>query len=220
MGYRPTIAITGPKKGGFSRFFAAVSVFLAGGKPTLVAPDGENQTKEFDGLIITGGDDLERAFFEEDFCELDEIISKHRDALEYRMLHKASNENKPVMGICRGYQLINIYFGGSLYYDIRKANERLKYSILPWKKIDINSQCTLGKINQEDSLQINTLHHQAVKDPAPGFRVCAKDKEGIIQSIEDKKRGIFGVQWHPEYLLYMPSSFRLFLTLIRRAKSS
>lgn len=218
MRYRPVVAITGPRKGGFSRFFIAMSVFLAGGWPRMVVPGNEQSSIHFDALIISGGDDLNYALFENETCELDDIIDSSRDALEYALLHEAVMERKPVLGICRGYQLINVFFGGSLMKDIRRFGQKVRYSPLAWKPIEINEKSCLAEITGTGRLKINTLHHQAVEEPAPGFEVCAEDNRGIIQSIRYKHSlDIYGVQWHPEYLFYLSSHFKLFVNLIKRA---
>lgn len=221
MRSRPVVAITGPKKGGFSRFFIALSVFLAGGRPKMVVPGNEQEQMPFDALIISGGDDLNYALFENETCELDDIIDSKRDALEYALLHEAVVERKPVLGICRGYQLINVFFGGTLMKDIRRFGQKVRYSPLAWKPIEIREKSCLAEITGTGRLKINTLHHQAVEEPAPGFEVCAEDNKGIIQSIRYQSGlDIYGVQWHPEYLFYLSSHFRLFVNLINAAEDA
>lgn len=218
MRSRPVVAITGPDKGGFSRFFIVLAVWLAGGRPRLVTPKIDFATKDFDALIISGGDDLNHALFEEESCELDDIIDSKRDALEYTMLLKAVQEKHPVMGICRGYQLINVFFGGTLIKDIRKPGQKLRYTPLAWKPVKIDAKSCLKTIVGKNRIKINTLHHQAIKTPANGFQICAKDREGIIQSIRHDEREIFGIQWHPEYLFYRKEHFLLFKHLITQAR--
>lgn len=214
MHHRPVVAITGPKRGGIARFFISLGVWLAGGIPHLYPPGRSVEDAAFDALIISGGDDLDHALYEKEFCDLEDIIESERDAQEYRLLHLAYERDLPVFGICRGYQLINVYFGGLLDKDITLTHGRVRYSFLPWKRINIREGSFLRSLVNRPTIKINTLHHQAVDIPAKYFRVCARDHNGMIQAIEHKSRPIGGVQWHPEYLLWHPSHFRLFRTFI------
>ena len=217
MRNRPIVAITGPKRGGIARFFIALCILLTGGKPKLFLENRDLKDNDFDALIISGGDDLNHALYENDFCDLDDIISSKRDALEYSLLHKAYSQNKPVLGICRGYQLINVYFGGTLDKDISLQFGRIKYSIFPWKSITAQEGSFLARFAKQNHLKINTLHHQAVRKSPSTFNVSATDREGMIQAIEHKQRIIFGVQWHPEYLFYLPKQLAIFRRLVTKA---
>ena len=217
MYHRPIIAITGPKKGGIARFFISLAVLLCGGKPKLFLED-KKVSGEFDGLIISGGDDLDHALYESEFCDLDDIISSKRDALEYGLLHKAYVQNRPVLGICRGYQLINVYFGGSLHKDITLHYGKIKYSIFPWKKVSVAKNSLLFTATKDTTLAINTLHHQAIKHIPTRFTISSVDKLNMIQAIEHRFKPIWGVQWHPEYLIYRPKQLAIFKKLITLSK--
>lgn len=217
MHHKPIVAITGPKRGGIARFFICISVWLSGGEPKLFLTNKEIKNKSFDALIISGGDDLNHALYENEFCDLDDIISSKRDALEYNLLHQAYSQDKPVLGICRGYQLINVYFGGILDKDISIYYGKIKYSVFPWKKVQIEQNTLLHTIFDAQTIKINTLHHQAVKKPGAGFTIVCRDNFGIIQAIQHKKKTIFGVQWHPEYLFYRSKQLKIFKTLIQKA---
>lgn len=218
---RPLIVITGPNKGYISRFFIRLSLLLCGARSQVVRPKDNYSNLEMDGLIISGGDDLYYAFFEEESCELDDVITYKRDVLEYTLLHKAIEKNIPVFGICRGYQLINIFFGGKLYKDIRKEGYEYRYTPFAWKNISIKSKGLLQKVLKRREIQINTLHHQAVKDIPKNFKVEAMDEYEIIQSISyrDSKSLIYGVQWHPEYLFFMKNHLKLFKLLVQTASN-
>lgn len=217
--FRPLIIVTGPKKGFISRYFIKFAIFLCGGKSKIVTQNSDFKELEMDGLLISGGDDLYHAFIEEESCEIDDLITYERDILEYKLLHKAIEENKPVFGICRGYQLINVYFGGDLYKDIRKDGYEYRYTPFAWKNIWLKKGRVLNKLTKQLQIKINTLHHQAVKTLPKKFKVEAIDKDNIIQSISMKTKDnlIFGVQWHPEYLFFIPNHLKLFKILVNSA---
>jgi putative glutamine amidotransferase len=219
---RPLIIVTGPKKGFFSRYFIKLSIFLCGGKSKIITDNQDFRNLQMDGLVISGGDDLYNAFIEEESCSLDDIITYERDILEYKLLHKAIEENKPVFGICRGYQLINVYFGADLYKDIRKDGYEYKYTPFAWKDIFLKKGRLLNKITNKLEIKINTLHHQAVKTVPRKFKLEAIDKNNIIQSTSMKTKDnlIFGVQWHPEYLFFIPNHLKLFKCLVLSANSN
>lgn len=217
MPHRPVIAVTGPRRGGIARLFISLGVWLAGGSPRRYPPGRSIEDANFDALIISGGNDLNHALYEKGFCDLEDIIGSERDAQEYRLLHLAYERGLPVFGICRGYQLINVYFGGHLEKDITLRCGPIRYSLLPWKHIVIREGSFLYSLLKRPFLKINTLHHQAIDVPAQPFRVSARDDSGMIQAIEHTTLPIGGVQWHPEYLLWHPAHFRLFRSFIEIA---
>lgn len=219
--HKPTIIVTGPKKGFVSRFFIIFSLFLCGARTKIITPNKPYDDLEMDGLLISGGNDLYNAFIEDKTCKIEDVISYERDVLEYKLLNKAVENNKPVFGICRGYQLINIFFGGELFKDIRRDGYDYKYTPLPWKNISIEKGGILASCLKTSTLKINTLHHQAVKKLPESFKLEAVDKYNIIQSIskKDDDNLIFGVQWHPEYLFYKRQHLKIFKIFVDTVKS-
>lgn len=220
MHNKPLVVITGPKKGFISRFFIKFALFLSGARSKIITPNNPDYDIQMDALLISGGDDLYNAFIENETCELDDIINYERDVLEYRLLHRAIEEKKPVFGICRGYQLINVFFGGDLYKDIRKDGYKYRYTPFAWKDIFLKKGRLLNLLTKQKEIRINTLHHQAVKTVPKNFKVEAIDKDDIIQSISYKTKDnlIFGVQWHPEYLFFMKNHLKLFKMLVANTK--
>ncbi|WP_375723167.1 gamma-glutamyl-gamma-aminobutyrate hydrolase family protein [Arcobacter sp. KX21116] len=219
--HRPTIIVTGPKKGFVSRFFIIFSLFLCGARTKIITPNKPYDDLEMDGLLISGGNDLYNAFIEDKTCKIEDVISYERDVLEYTLLNKAVENNKPVFGICRGYQLINIFFGGELCKDIRRDGYDYKYTPLPWKTISVTKGGILDTCLKTSNLKINTLHHQAVQKLPESFKLEAVDKYNIIQSIskKDDNNLIFGVQWHPEYLFYKKQHLKIFKIFVDTVKS-
>lgn len=165
----------------------------------------EQMIKLIDGLILTGGDDINPLLYgEEPHIKLRNVIPQ-RDIFEYELLRYAHKEKIPVLGICRGHQLINTFFGGTLYQDnslkessyIRhsqaKGNDFLEHTVNIKKNSWFNS--FLG-----GNILTNSYHHQSIKELAKGFKIAAESKDGIVEAIEkiDDEFFCVGIQWHPE----------------------
>lgn len=138
------------------------------------------------------------------------------------MLEQAVRDDLPVLGICRGAQLLNVFHGGTLHQHLMEVIENLvlRRTVLPRKTITIDPQSQLAKImGGVAELRVNSLHHQGVDRLAAGFCVAARDDVGIVQAIEHmKNRFMLGVQWHPEYLPQSRTQQMLFSALVRAAK--
>ena len=144
-------------------------------------------------------------------------LDKERDQLEFGLLHQAVESNIPVLGICRGAQLINVYFKGTLYQDISTFyyEEPNRYSIFPVKKIYIKSGSQLADILGVRELEVNALHHQAVKKAGEDIDIVAQEANKVVQGIESTaKKFVVGVQWHPEYLIQKKRQRRIFKALV------
>lgn len=148
-------------------------------------------------------------------------ISEERDRMEFRLLDDIIRQGKPVMGICRGSQIINVFFGGTLYENINifYYEEPNPYSIFPVKTIHLTPGSMLRKIFNLDSLRVNALHHQAVKKEGKNLRIAAREENRVVQAIEHTGEAfIMGVQWHPEYLLFHKKQRSLFRALTDAAR--
>lgn len=193
--------------------------------PTHLDPD---QTRglydRIDGLILSGGGDiLPGRYGLSRTMDLDEPDPK-RDAFEFATLDLAMNREVPVLGICRGLQVINVALGGSLFEDI--PSERpgsLQHAgsdsrPAPHHPVSLHPQTRLRAIIQEEEIEANSYHHQAIRDPAPGLTICAQSPDGIIEGVElpDFPFGL-GVQWHPERMLEAPSTKAIMRAFIRAA---
>lgn len=144
-----------------------------------------------------------------------------RDHLELQLIDQAVKKNLPVMGICRGSQLMNVYFRGTLYQDINTfyTEEPNKASIFPVKKVFIKSGSLLEKVLSLKSLRVNALHNQAVKDPGESIAIVGQERNQVVQAIESTSHPfMIGVQWHPEYLPQSREHRRLFKALVEEAK--
>ena len=149
--------------------------------------------------------------------------SFERDEFELKLLKKIRDINKPILGICRGMQLINSVYGGSLYQDLKTAGFNLNHNNPQnitdgTHSIAIEKDSILFDIFGEKEI-VNSYHHQAVKDVAEGFRVTSRAKDGIVESMEwTGERYIHLVQFHPEMMIYKHEKFeKIFEDFVKRA---
>ena len=159
-----------------------------------------------DGVLMTGGQDVSPKLYHEEPMEgLVECCGK-RDEMEEIVLEKALEDDKPVLGICRGIQFINAALGGTLYQDIplqhpsgTSHQQRAPYD-MPAHEVTIVEGSPLHKCLSATQLSVNSLHHQAVREPAPGLEVMACSSDGLIEAVHmPGKRFLWAVQWHPEF---------------------
>lgn len=167
----------------------------------------EQQINQIDGLILSGGHDISpERYGEEPFQKLG-ITSSERDSFDFILLEKAKDKNIPILGICRGAQLINVYHGGNLYQDLSYRKEK---TFKHWQGHDsdsvthsvvVNEQSKLYKIVDANEIMVNSFHHQLIKDTPDNFLVAATAKDGGVEAIEAKDYSfLIGIQWHPEML--------------------
>jgi putative glutamine amidotransferase len=148
-------------------------------------------------------------------------IDKERDKMEFNVISHAVAHGLPVLGICRGMQLINVFFKGDLYQEIKPfyLEEINKHSILPYVKIFVERRSRLYSILQCHALKVNALHHQAVRQPGRDIDIVAWEINGLVQAIESVSHDfIIGVQWHPEYLITHKPQRRLFKALVAKGR--
>ncbi len=188
------------------------TVIAAGGVPVIL-PIIENkdaikiQAESIDGIVVMGGHDVSPALFnEEPLSCLEEVLPK-RDNYEIELIKTVKEMKKPILGICRGFQILNVIFGGSLYQDISLAKRDMQIQHRQKAAPDVRTHSIetkdasvmrkiFGKTNK-----VNSYHHMAVKDIAKDFSATAWAPDGIIEAIEYLGDSfIVGVQFHPEML--------------------
>ena len=242
------IAVTGPNEGGTTAWlFTSFNVYLAGGTPVRVTPETFNKEIDFDGVIIGGGSDIHPENFAKEQAKkvkrrlsirIKELLlfpmelvnrmlsgtsyDKQRDEMEKQFIDYALHHKKPILGICRGHQLINAKLGGTMFEStlpLLEQNMRIR-SPFPRKKVIYTKDDSLiSKIAGDDPLKVNAIHSQAVAESAESLEVTAKEEAGITQVVESKNNDkVLGVQWHPEYLFYMKAHRSIFKWLIEKAK--
>ncbi|MEM6640707.1 MAG: gamma-glutamyl-gamma-aminobutyrate hydrolase family protein [Pseudomonadota bacterium] len=217
---RPRIGVTGPgKRWAPGRIASCRAVRRAGGVPIAMRPSGNAPLSACNGFVITGGSDLHPELYGAS-PELFSPPDRERDRFELSVLDFAQERNLPVLGICRGAQLLNVHRGGTLFSDITKmrALTSNRGTILPRKKVRLSSGTRLSSVLRRETLSVNSLHHQAVDRVGEGLAVVARDGDNIVQGIEfTEERWVIGVQWHPEYLTWLAPHRRLFSALVAAA---
>ena len=155
-----------------------------------------------DGLLLPGGGDMDPKFYGQERIPACGEPNLLRDAAEPPLLRAFLAADKPVLGICRGIQVMNAVLGGDLYQDI-KPFEHLPHND-HWAKVHtvtVRRGTLLSRILGQDTVLVNSQHHQAVDRVAPGFTLAALSEDGIVEAIEKPDaRFCLGVQWHPEWL--------------------
>ena len=186
------------------------AVVSSGGIPMMVPiTTDENiiskQVELLDGLILTGGDDINPLRFGEEPSAKIHEISMLRDEYEFLLVKKATEKGIPILGICRGHQLLNVFNGGTLYQDL--SDEKGSYikhfeesnPTVGYHTVNIKSGTMLFGILGETSM-VNSYHHIGIKNVAKGFEVSAIAKDDVIEAIERKNPFAMGIQWHPEMM--------------------
>jgi putative glutamine amidotransferase len=160
--------------------------------------------------------------FRRAFAAHDSGPDQARDALERELLRGALERDMPVLGICRGAQMINVVLGGNLHRDLGEfyvETPQLR-TVLPRKTVQIEKDSCLAKVLGPGACAVNALHHQAVRGLGEGLVVCAREPSGVVQAIEAPGRlFVLGVQWHPEYLPQHPRQRRIFEALVDAART-
>ena len=217
---RPVIGITGNYEKDLCTLGEAYyrSVLKAGGIPVIIPPetmyeskmDGNSYLTELldrlDGILFSGGGDPNPLLFGEEPVRELHGINPQRDMQELLLVKLAYDRQIPMLGICRGVQIINLALGGSLYQDIYSQQEgvKIKHSqdqdrSFPSHTVRIEKDSVLYTLFKEEELPVNSFHHQACKDSAPCLKVVARSTDGVIEAVESNEfKSILGVQWHPE----------------------
>jgi putative glutamine amidotransferase len=220
MTVRPRIGVTVSDRGATLTWLAHwLAVRRAGGRPVRLTAGGRSEVSGLDGLVIGGGDDIGAALYDGEI-ELDVRIDPDRDRMEQQALDAALHAELPVLGVCRGAQMINIHLGGSLHQDVHAAYAGLPRLRTPLarKQISVAGASRLAGLMGPGRVAVNSLHHQAVKRLGGGLRVSARDAHRVVQAIERPAGGfLIGVQWHPEFLVFRGRHQALYRGLVRAA---
>lgn len=154
-------------------------------------PNPEKILELCDGFLITGGSDIDPKFYNEENLGLSKNVYPKLDDLDRLIVLHAAKTKKPLLGICRGHQAINVFLGGSLIQHIDNHEDLKSDHLVKTIKNDF--------LNFKETINVNSYHHQAVKDLAPGLVEIAS-KDGIVEAFIHKELPIVGIQWHPEIL--------------------
>jgi putative glutamine amidotransferase len=221
MTEQPRIGVTTSVRGGWTSWlFNRLAISRAGGTAVRVTALQRVEMDDLDAVVIGGGDDIgaELTGFR---ITPDIRIDPERDALESDLAVQAWRQGKPILGICRGAQMLNLVRGGTLHQDVHEVYieaPRMR-TVLPKKTIHFDEDSRLADILRCNPCSVNALHHQSVERPGTDLRIVARDEAGIVQGIETTEAGRFaiGVQWHPEYLPQSRPQQRIFSALVAAA---
>jgi len=205
------------------------AVFLNGGLPVLIAPsvlsgDTEGILSRCDGILVPGGEDVDPAYYGEDPAPEIGVFRPELDESWFKACRYALDHKIPMMGVCRGTQVLNVLLGGSLYQDIDLRSEGHIQHLQKYERwyltheVTIKEGSRLEKILGPGTCKTNSMHHQAIKALGKGLTVTAVAHDGIIEAIEDEEGLIVAVQWHPEELIHSaPIMNQLFADLVQRS---
>jgi putative glutamine amidotransferase len=228
--WRPIIGVTGPDRRGWAlRGFTYFAVRRAGGRPLAITPRRIPHPDRLDGVVVAGGADVDPALYgqTDTACRR---LDPPRDRLEADLLRWAVEHGRPVLGICRGMQLLNVALGGTLHQDASKEYPgftptsglyrqiTLRRPVHVIKRGWVSAQLGTGrKVHL-----VNSLHRQAIAEVAPDLEVVAVDEQGMIQAVELAKKDVFavGLQWHPELMPHSAVQMSFFRALVAACRGA
>ncbi len=208
------------------------AILTAGGLPMLLPASLPlaalpGLMARYDGFVLSGGGDVDPALYGSQLIAAIHSIDPERDAFERALIPLVLQADKPLLAICRGIQILNVALGGSLYEDaasqLPNALRHDWYPDIPRDYLAHTVEVELGsrlvEILGTRTLRTNSLHHQAIRQPAPALEVVAHAEDGVIEAVElPGKRFAIGVQWHPECLPEEPAMQRLFSEFVNAAR--
>lgn len=205
------------------------AIKAAGGIPLILPIIKEEELLDdyihiIDGLLLSGGEDLLPLLYDENPIYKVNYICCDRDECEMALFEKAYEKRIPILGICRGMQLINVALGGTLYQDINKQVENSlghcpheSIADQPYHRVKIDEGSKLYNIFGKKDIEVNSFHHQSIKAIGKGLKATAYSHDGIVEGVESLERDfLIGVQWHPEKLAEKYPIFQnIFRTFIK-----
>lgn len=219
---KPIIAVTTSNRSGWRIFpLVAFNIWLAGGRARRWGAGRDADLDDVDGVVIGGGDDISPDLYGGELVTSAQL-DPERDALEQTLVIGCQKRNMPLLGICRGSQMLNVALGGTLDQDAYGTYESFRkvYTILPRKRVKIVPETRMAEVAGLEPMRVNALHSQAVQDLGHGLRVAARDQGGMVQGIERIEDPFaLGVQWHPEHLFYARRQRALFRALVCAARA-
>jgi len=207
------------------------AVLRAGGTPLLLLPVPTPQIPSLldrlDGLVLTGGGDVDPTRYDTDAVPTVREIDSDRDGFEIELVRAAMAIRKPTLAICRGQQVLNVALGGTLIQDIPMAVGTTDHDQIgehvydAHQAVKIEPDSVVATVVGDTELMVNSVHHQAIEELAPGLAAVAWAGDGVIEAVqhEDDRWPLISVQWHPEYLDHRgdDASSRLFAALVAAA---
>ncbi len=197
-------------------YFNALAIWRAGGRAVRITANDIVPADSLDALVIGGGDDISPRLYHHEL-QVGIRIDPVRDNLEFGYLERATARRIPIMGTCRGAQILNVFRGGSLHPEIKDAYEgvRKRSTVLPRMGVNIVNDSQLYNMLGAGRCYVNALHHQSINRLGEAMTVSARDDDGIVQGVDCQlSELVFGVQWHPEFLVFDRSQQNLFRRVV------
>lgn len=216
-----TIGISGPSRRRLTHRLISLGLRMHGARTLYIRPGSRVDVSLLDGLVFAGGTHVHPRRYGQQ-PEVTARYDEQRDTTDWELLSRAEALGLPVLGICRGAQLINIYRGGSLCQNVTplRVNTRHRPLLLPLQTVRVVQGTRISGVLLGPNIGANRIHSQAIKQLGRHLRVVAIDNDLFVQAIENTEgQWLMGVQWHPEYLLYHPLHRRLFGCLVDAARS-
>ena len=198
---KPVIGVTVSQRSGWRIFpLMRLNLWLAGARAVRWQVGGDVDLDQVDGIIIGGGDDIGPALYGAELV-MESRLDPERDTLERGIVRNAIDRDMPLLGVCRGSQMLNIALGGTLDQQAYTTFQSRKYkTILPRKTVEVQADTRLASIVGTQPMKVNALHNQSVDTLGDDLRVAARDDGGMIEAIERVcDQFAIGVQWHPEH---------------------
>ena len=199
----------------------ALALWRYGARVISITPQRPRLEVEPDAVVITGGHDVDPVLYAA-APEVHPRYDRERDRLESTVIDRGLALGLPMLGICRGAQLLNVRLGGSLYQELRSRRVRTsnRWTIFPIKTLHVAGGSHLEGLLGTRETRINSLHNQGIARLGDGLSVVGRDLDDIVQAVEAPAHPfLLGVQWHPEFLLYKRSQRRLFRALVDAARA-
>ena len=193
------------------------AVVRAGGNPYVaLSGDPGEMAARMEGILFSGGGDIHPACYGESESGDSRNIDSKRDICEFGLFRAFLARKKPMLGICRGMQLINVAFGGNLWQDMQKREgENLAHEQgSPLHTVKIKAGSRLASVMGLEQ-KVNTSHHQALRTLGRGLEITAESRDGVIEGVEHTILPIWGVQWHPERMAGGERIFDSFMECVR-----
>lgn len=236
---KPLVGITSSMSDNFIRMNKAYfnAVYAAGGIPVFLpfaggAAAAAKYAADFDGFLFAGGVDVAPARYGEEVTGNNVEVSEARDEFEFALFDAVKCTGKPILGICRGIQFLNVACGGSLYQDIPEHSQSEPGDV-HLRPVGILPDSLLYRTVGSDTIFTNSFHHQSVKTVAPGLRITARTPDGSAEALEidagegtpkpkmNIHRFFLGVQWHPELFAHLDTtSSAIFDAFVAAAKDA
>jgi putative glutamine amidotransferase len=218
-GDRPRIGITTSPRKGSEYYNTYIRAVEAAGAEAVELPPGTTRLPEVEGLLLPGGWDVDPALYGEQPDAKVGPIDQELDETELEMFGQAREREIPVLGICRGQQVINVAMGGSLVQHLEDHDVRALGRSHLAHAIKVEPESELGRAVGGGAIRVNSLHHQAVRSLAPGLRPSATGEDGTVEGLESDDGLIVAVQCHPEELTAdAPWARSLFERFVARAR--